>query len=55
MRYVPITPEGEVLTAITLSPRWGTTNLMAWLEREYGPAVTTRSWGTIAKIVDASF
>jgi uncharacterized protein (DUF1697 family) len=42
---------GEVLTAITLSPRWGTTELMAWLEEEFGKGLTTRNWNTITKIV----
>ncbi len=41
----------EVLTAITLSPKWGTTELMAWLDKEFGAAVTTRNWNTILKIV----
>ena len=41
---------GHVLTVITVSPRWGTTELMAWLEREYGAGITTRNWNTIAKI-----
>jgi uncharacterized protein (DUF1697 family) len=43
--------EGEVLTAITLEADWGTTDLMAWLEKEFGPAVTTRNWSTILKTV----
>jgi uncharacterized protein (DUF1697 family) len=50
LRLVAITA-GEVLTAITLAPRWGTTDLMAWLEKEFGRDVTTRNWNTIAKIV----
>jgi uncharacterized protein (DUF1697 family) len=41
----------EVLTAVTLSPKWGTTELMAWLEKEFGPGVTTRNWNTIMKVV----
>jgi uncharacterized protein (DUF1697 family) len=43
---------GEVLTATTLSAAWGTTELMVWLEKEFGPGVTTRNWNTIVKIVD---
>jgi uncharacterized protein (DUF1697 family) len=50
VRMLTVTP-GEVLTAIDLAPRWGTTELMAWLEREFGPGLTTRNWNTIAKIV----
>lgn len=41
---------GEVLTAITLSPGWGTTELMAWLEKHFGTDVTTRNWNTVLKI-----
>jgi uncharacterized protein (DUF1697 family) len=47
---VRVTP-GEVLSAITLSPGWGTTELMAFLEKEFGPGVTTRNWNTVTKIV----
>ncbi len=50
VRLVDVTA-GEVLTAITLSPQWGTPKLMAWLENEFGPDVTTRNWNTIARIV----
>jgi uncharacterized protein (DUF1697 family) len=41
----------EVLTAIELAPGWGTTELMAWLEKTFGRDVTTRNWNTILKIV----
>jgi uncharacterized protein (DUF1697 family) len=41
----------EVLTAIRLSPNWGTTELMAYLEKQFGPGVTTRNWNTIVKVV----
>ena len=47
---VDATP-GEVLTAISLSPEGGTTELMAWLEKQFGPGVTTRNWNTIVKII----
>ncbi len=49
LRLIQITP-GEVLSAITLSPGWGTSELMAFLEKEFGPGVTTRNWNTIARI-----
>ena len=45
--------ELEVLTAIDLAPGWGTTELMAWLERRFGKDVTTRNWNTILKIAGA--
>ena len=50
VRLVDVTA-GEVLTAITLSPRWGSTELMAWVEKEFGTDMTTRNWNTIVKIV----
>jgi uncharacterized protein (DUF1697 family) len=49
LKLVQITP-GEVFSAITLSPGWGTSELMALLEKEFGPGVTTRNWNTITKI-----
>ena len=50
VQVVDIT-EGEVLTAIELSAGWGTTELMTWLEKEFGGGLTTRNWNTIARIV----
>jgi uncharacterized protein (DUF1697 family) len=41
----------EVCCAITLSPRRGTTELMSFLEKEFGKNVTTRNWNTIARIL----
>jgi uncharacterized protein (DUF1697 family) len=42
---------GEVLSAITLSPGWGTPELMSFLEKEFGAGLTTRNWNTVTKIV----
>lgn len=42
---------GEVCSVLTLSPAWGTTDLMTLLEKEFGRGVTTRNWNTISKIV----
>jgi uncharacterized protein (DUF1697 family) len=50
LRLALITP-GEVLSAIRLSPGWGTTELMAFLEKEFGPGVTTRNWNTVTRII----
>lgn len=44
----------EVCSALTLSPNWGTTDLMPVLEREFGEKITTRNWNTIAKILEAA-
>jgi uncharacterized protein (DUF1697 family) len=49
-RLVLVAP-GEVLSAITLSPGRGTTELMGFLEGEFGRVVTTRNWNTVVKIV----
>jgi uncharacterized protein (DUF1697 family) len=45
--------EGEALTAIALAPGWGTTEMMAWLAKAFGPDITTRNWNTILKIIEA--
>ncbi|HEX4645730.1 MAG TPA: DUF1697 domain-containing protein [Verrucomicrobiae bacterium] len=44
----------EVCSVLTLSPNWGTTDLMAILEKEFGPKITTRNWNTIVKILEAA-
>jgi uncharacterized protein (DUF1697 family) len=41
----------EVCCAITLSPGRGTTELMGFLEKEFGKNITTRSWNTIGRIL----
>jgi uncharacterized protein (DUF1697 family) len=41
---------GEVYGVVTLSPRTGTTDYMALLDREYGRTVTTRNWNTLLKL-----
>jgi uncharacterized protein (DUF1697 family) len=41
---------GEVASAIVLSEKRGTTDLMRLLEKRFGPAITTRNWSTIEKI-----
>jgi uncharacterized protein (DUF1697 family) len=49
VRILKISP-GEVLTALTISQDRGTVELMSFLDKEFGKAVTTRSWNTIVKI-----
>jgi uncharacterized protein (DUF1697 family) len=41
---------GAVCTAIELSPKKGTVDLMKVIEIEFGSGVTTRNWSTILKI-----
>ncbi len=43
--------ESEVCSVITLSPTRQTTELMAFLDKEFGKRVTTRNWNTIVKIL----
>jgi uncharacterized protein (DUF1697 family) len=43
---------GVVCSAVTLSAKRGTTDLMRILEKEFGSAVTTRNWNTIIKILN---
>jgi uncharacterized protein (DUF1697 family) len=40
----------EILSAIRLSPGWGTPEMMALLEREFGQDLTTRTWSTVKKV-----
>jgi uncharacterized protein (DUF1697 family) len=44
--------ESEVCSVLTLSEKFGTTDLMAILEKEFGRKVTTRNWNTIEKIIE---
>jgi uncharacterized protein (DUF1697 family) len=41
---------GAVCTAIELSPKRGTVDLMKVIETEFGTGVTTRNWNTVLKI-----
>jgi uncharacterized protein (DUF1697 family) len=40
---------GNVCSVLTLSPTRGTTDLMKFIEREFGRRITTRSWNTVLK------
>lgn len=42
----------EVCSVLKLSDKFGTTDLMAILEKEFGRKVTTRSWNTIRKLIE---
>lgn len=41
----------EICSAVTLSPGTGTTDLMTFLEKQFGGGITTRSWTTILKLL----
>ncbi len=49
---VRVTP-GEILSALVLSPGRGTSEAMAFLEREFGSQITTRNWNTVERILNA--
>ncbi len=41
----------EICSALILSPGTGTTDLMTFLEKQFGNDITTRSWTTILKLL----
>jgi uncharacterized protein (DUF1697 family) len=43
----------EVFSVVHLSPRYGTVDMMAFLEKEFGSTLTTRNWNTMIKILDS--
>ena len=43
--------EGEVCSALTLSPERRTVDAMSVLEKEFGKNVTTRNWNTVLKLM----
>ncbi len=44
---------GEVCSVLTLSPKYGTIEFMACLESLHGPHITTRTWKTVTRLLDA--
>lgn len=42
--------KSEVVGVLTLTPKSGTVDLMAVLEKEFGKDITTRNWNTILKV-----
>lgn len=42
--------KGEVISVLTLTPKSGTVDAMAVLEKEFGKDITTRNWNTILKV-----
>jgi len=45
--------DGVILSVLRLVPGRGTVDLMSFIEKEYGKKITTRSWGTVLKIIKA--
>ena len=41
---------GNVCSVLTLSPKRGTSDLMKFIEKEFGRRITTRSWNTALKV-----
>lgn len=51
IRLVGYDPAARVVLAVTdTTAAGGTPDFMAWLERSYGKAITTRSWLTVQRI-----
>jgi uncharacterized protein (DUF1697 family) len=44
--------DNEVVTVLTISPEYNSTDLMEVLEKEFGKNITTRNWNTVVKIVN---
>jgi len=43
--------QSEICTAIIVSPNKNTTDMMGFLEKEFGGEITTRNWNTILKLL----
>lgn len=44
--------EGEIVSVLTLSPTFKTTEAMGFLEKEFGKKITTRNWNTVTKLLE---
>jgi uncharacterized protein (DUF1697 family) len=45
--------KSEAFSVITLSPTVNSTDLMGFLEKQFGKRITTRNWNTVLKILDS--
>lgn len=43
---------GEIISVLTISPAFKTTEAMNVLEKEFGKKVTTRNWNTVIKLLN---
>lgn len=41
----------DICSVLTLSPSTGTTDLMRFLEKQFGKNITTRNWSTVQKLL----
>ena len=48
------TSKREVFSYTVLTPGVRSTDSMTWLDKNYGKSVTTRTWGTIEKVLKAA-
>ena len=42
----------EVISILTISPAFKTTEAMGFLEKEFGKKITTRNWNTVVKLLN---
>ena len=49
-RIVVVT-DGEICSALQLSPKRGTVDVISFIEKEFGKQVTTRNWNTVARLL----
>jgi uncharacterized protein (DUF1697 family) len=42
----------EIFSVVTLTPKYGSTDMMTFLEKTFGSDLTTRNWNTVIKILD---
>jgi uncharacterized protein (DUF1697 family) len=42
----------EIFSVVTLTMDFGTSDMMVFLEKEFGSELTTRNWNTMIKILD---
>jgi uncharacterized protein (DUF1697 family) len=51
LRILQVT-DREIFSVVTLTPKYGSTDMMAFLEKTFGSELTTRNWNTVVKILD---
>jgi uncharacterized protein (DUF1697 family) len=51
LRILQVT-DREIFSVVNLSPKYGSTDMMAFLEKTFGSELTTRNWNTVIKILE---